>query len=185
MYQNIITQSKPELEKAMEFFTKEIAKIRTGLASPSLVEDVMVDVYGQKMPIKHIAAISCPERRQILVQPWDKGIIGAVEKALMQSSFGSSPITDREGVRLHLPMLTQEFREKLSKVIAEKEEETREVIRKIRDEAWGQIQEKARLGEIREDDKFKGKEELQKIVDEYNKKIEEAIARKLQDIKAE
>lgn len=185
MYQQIITQSKPELEKAMDFFLKEIAKIRTGLASPSLVEDVMVDVYGQKMPIKHIAAISCPERRQILVQPWDKGIAGAVEKALALALFGSSPISDKEGVRLHLPMLTQEFREKLSKVIAEKEEEAREVIRKIRDDAWGQIQEKSRLGEIREDDKFKGKEELQKLVDEYNKKIEEAAARKLQELKAD
>lgn len=174
---------RPEADKVVEFFAKEAMKFRTGQASPALVEDVLVDAYGQKMPIKQLAAISCPERRQILIQPWDKSSLEAIQKALqMESSLGTSPIADKDSLRINLPPLTQEFREKILKILADKEEEAKQVIRKLRDEAWGEIQDKTRTGQVREDDKFKGKEDLQKLVDEYNKKIEAVVAKKQQEV---
>ncbi|MDP2641411.1 MAG: ribosome recycling factor [Candidatus Yanofskybacteria bacterium] len=182
MYQEIIAGIRPETEKMYDFFSRELAKIRTGQASPALVEDVPVSAFESVMPLKQLAGISCPERNQIVIQPWDRSYLGPIEKALQQAGLGISPVVDKDIVRITLPPMTQEFRDKLLKIIAEKSEETREGIRKLRDEAWGKIQEKARTGEVREDDKFKGKEDLQKIVDEYNKKIDELIERKKREI---
>lgn len=185
MVKETIQKAKPEFEKAVDFFTKELLKVRTGQASPSLVEDVMVQMYGQKMLVKQLAAISCPERRQILIQPWDKEVVSLIEKALAQASLGINPVVDKDTIRIYLPPLTQEFREKLLRFLREKTQETKEVIRKLRDEVWSEIQEKSRRGEIREDEKFKGKEELQNMVDEYAKKIDESVDRKTKEIAAE
>lgn len=182
MYLQIIGKAKPEFEKALEFFKLRIAKIRTGRASPSLVEDIMVDAYDQKMPIKQLAAISCPEPKQILIQPWDPSMIGFIEKAISAASLGSSPVVDKDCVRVILPLLTQEFREKLLKILSGSVEETREMLRKARDEVWSQIQEAQRGGQIREDEKFKGKDELQRLVGEYQSKIDELVARKQKEI---
>ena len=181
-YQEIVDKTKAEFDKALDFFARELTKVRTGQASPALVEDIMVEAYGQKMAVKQLAAISCPERRQILVQPWDSSMLASIERALMQVSFGASPIVDKDSVRIILPTLTQEFREKLLKLLAEKSEESRQIMRKARDEGWSEIQEAARKSEIREDDKFKGKDELQKLVDEYSKKIDQAVERKKTEI---
>ncbi len=169
----------------MSFFQGELTKIRTGQASPALVEDVQVNLFGQKMPLKQLAGISCPERRQILIQPWDKSYVEPIEKALQQSSLGTSPIVEGAMVRVHLPQLTQEYREQLARVLSERAEDAKKTIRKWREEAWEEIQEKAKKGEIREDDKFHAKDELQKLVDEYNKKIEELVERKKQEIAVE
>ena len=182
MYQEIILKIKPEMNKVVEFFLKEMAKIRTGSASPALIEDVQVDISGQKMLLKQIAAISSPERRQLVIQPWDRSYLEPIEKALQASSIGSSPVVEKDIVRLMIPQLTQELRENLSKILSEKSEEARKTLRKWRDEAWSEIQEEARNGTIREDDKFKGKEELQKVVDEYMEQIEKMKERKEKEI---
>jgi ribosome recycling factor len=182
MYQDVIASTRPEMERTLEFFSKEIAKIRTGVASPALVEDVICDVFGQKMPIKQLAAISSPERRQLLIQPWDPSYIEPIERALRASSVGASPVVEQSSIRLQLPQLTEEIRGSLLKVLGDKTEEARKTFRKWRDEAWSSIQESLRKGEIREDDKFKGKEELQKLVDEYIGKAEELAERKKNEI---
>ena len=155
MYQQILQVLQPELEKSLDFFSKELRKVRTGQANPSLVEDVELDIYGQKMTIRQLASISIPERRQILIQPWDKSHLESMEKALFAQAAGVSPVVEGDTIRIALPPLTGEFREKLLKIIAEKEEEAKETLRKLRDDAWSEIQEKARTGDIREDDKFK------------------------------
>ncbi len=173
------------MEKALSFFQGELAKIRTGQANPALVEDVMVNLFGQKMPLKQLAGISCPERRQILIQPWDKSYLEPIEKALQQSSLGTSPVVEGAAVRVHLPQLTQEYRQQLAKVLGEKAEDSRQQIRKCREEAWEEIQEKAKKGEIRQDDKFHAKDELQKLVDEYSKKIEELVEKKKKEIEVD
>jgi len=185
MYQEIMQKVKPEMDKALSFFQGELTKLRTGQASPALVEDVMVNVFGQKMPIKQLAGISTPDRRQILIQPWDKSHVGPMEKALHQSSLGTSPVVEGSNIRVHLPQLTQEYRQQLAKVLGEKAEEARKTIRRAREEAWEEVQEKTKKGEIREDDKFRAKEDLQKLVDEYNKKVEELLGRKKKEIEAE
>lgn len=181
-YKEIIEKIRPELEKVIRFLEGEVAKIRTGRASPSLVEDIQVDCFGQKLPLKQLAAISCPEPKQILIQPWDKSYIEGIEKALSQSSILASPIVDKEVIRINLPALTEEFRKNLLRVIAEKQEEARKTIRRWREEAWKEIQEGFKEGKIREDDKFRAKDELQELIDEYNKKTEDLGEKKKREI---
>ena len=185
MYKEIVEKAKGEFDKALDFATREIAKIRTGQANPSLVEDVKVNVFGESMPLKQLGSISCPERRQILIQPWDNSYVEPIEKAVRQSALGTSPVVGGNAIRVHLPMLTQEYRQQLSKLLGEKAEDARKTMRKWRDEAWEEIQAKTRTGEIREDDKFKGKEDLQKLIDEYSKKIEGLVERKKQELEVE
>lgn len=173
------------MDKAITFFQGELAKIRTGQASPSLVEDVQVNVLGQKTHLKQLAGISCPERRQILIQPWDKSYMEPIEKALQQSSLGTSPVVQGDAIRIHLPQLTREYRQQLAKLLGVKAEDTRKTIRKWREDAWEEIQEQSKQGEIREDDKFRAKNELQKMIDEYNKKIDELVERKKNEIEVD
>ena len=182
MYQEIIKKIRPELEKTIEYIASEFGKIRTGQASPALVADIMVDVFGQRMSLKQLAAITIPEPRQILVDPWDKSYLEPIEKALHASSLGTSPIVDKNSVRITLPEMTQEYRDTLLRLISEKAEEGKKTLRRWREEAWGEIQEKTRKGEIREDDKFRGKEELQKIIDEYTEKIDKLVEKKTKEV---
>jgi ribosome recycling factor len=181
-YKEIVNKIKPELEKVVRFFEGELSKIRTGRATPSLVEDILVDVFGQKMPIKQLGAISSPEPRQLIIQPWDKSYVEPIERAISQSDIGTSPVVDKDVIRINLPALTEEYRKNLSRVLSDKEEEARKTIRKWREEAWGEVQEKNREGEIREDDKFKAKEELQKTVDEFIGKVESLGEKKRREI---
>ncbi|MBI2113130.1 MAG: ribosome recycling factor [Candidatus Wildermuthbacteria bacterium] len=181
-YKDSISAIRPELDKVVEFFKKELSKIRTGQASPSLVEDISVDVFGQKMPLKHIASISCPERKQIVVQPWDRTYLESIEKALQQAQLGANPIVEKDVVRVTLPALTQEYRGTLVKVLSEKVEQTRQTVRKWREHAWNEIQEGVRTGSFPEDSKFKGKEEIQKLVDEYQQKIEALAESKRKEV---
>ena len=179
---DLIQQTRIEFNKILDFFSRELLKIRTGQASPALVEDVVVDVFSQKMPLKQLAGISCPERRQILIQPWDPSYMDAIAKALQKTDMGSSPIVEKNAIRINLPPLTQEYRDQLIKVLSEKGEQVRQGFRKQREETWGKIQDAVKDGELREDDKFRGKEELQKLIDECQLKLEEMIERKKQEI---
>lgn len=181
-YKEIINKIKPELDKVMGFLERELAKIRTGRATPSLVEDILVDCFGQKLPLKQLAAISCPEPRQILIQPWDKSYIEGIVKGLELANLGVSPIVDNEVIRIFLPPLTEEYRKNFLKIISEKQEQAYQTIRRWRDEAWKEIQEGFKEGKIREDDKYRGKDELQEVVDEYQEKIEGMVERKKREI---
>jgi len=182
-YKEIIQTIKPEMEKVMNFFESELAKIRTNRASPSLVENIICECFGERFPLKQLAAISTPEPRQIVIQPWDKSYFEGIQKALStQLGMGLSPVADRDVIRINLPPLSEEYRKSLTKVISEKQEEARRSIRRWREECWRQIQERAKEGEIREDDKFKAKEELQKIIDDYQKKIEGEGEKKKKEI---
>jgi len=178
MYQTHIDKIKPELDKVLEHFKSEINKIRTGKASPSLVEDVMIDYTGARSPLKQIASISCPEPRQLLIKPWVPDYIQPIERALMQADLGTNPIVDGQSIRISLPPMTGEFREKLNVQVSKKAEEAYQTLRRWRDEAMKEM----KSGDLSEDDKFKGKEELQKMIDDYNKQIEGLREIKKQEI---
>ena len=182
MYKEIINKIKPEFDKVFSFLERELSKVHTGRATPALVEDVVVDCFGQKFPLKQLAAISVPESKQILIQPWDKSYIEGIVSALEKTGVGANPVVDKEVIRINLPSLTQEYRNNLLRVISEKQEEARRTIRHWREECWAEIQEKTKAGEIREDDKFRAKDELQDLVDEYNDKVEELGQRKEKEI---
>lgn len=183
MHKEIISGIQPELDKTISFLEKEMSKVRTSRATPSLVEDVVADCFGQKFPLKQLAAISTPEPRQILIQPWDKSYMEGIVAALQKTGVGASPIVDKDTIRINLPSLTEDYRKELIRLLSEKKEEARKTVRHWREQAWSEIQEKAKEGEIREDDKFKAKEDLQKMIDEYNKKIEKIGEEKEKEIK--
>lgn len=182
MHQEIINKIKPELEKVLDHYKGELSKLRTGRASTSLVEDLEADCYGQLMPIKQLATISLPEPRSVLIQPWDKSVLQAIEKAISSSNLNLNPIVDGISVRIQLPQMTEENRKNLVKILKEKMEEARISVRRWRESAWEEIQEGFKKGEIREDDKFRGKDDLQKVIDEYNEKIEATGNKKEEEI---
>ena len=181
-HKEIIDKIRPELDKVIGFLDRELAKIRTGKATPSLVEDIEVECFGQKFLLKQLAAISILEPRQILIQPWDKSYIEGIVKALEQTGIGANPIVDKDAIRISLPPLSEDYRKDLLRLISEKEEQARQTIRRWREEAWDEIQERFREGKIREDDKFRAKDELQELVDEYNEKIEKIGEKKKKEI---
>jgi len=182
MYQEIIDKIKPEFDNAINYLEKEMTKIRTGRASPSLVEDIVVECFGEKFPLKQLAAISLSKPKQIVIQPWDKSYIEGIEKAVSQSGLNLSPVVDKDVIRITLPPLSEEYRKDLIRMLSEKQEEVRQSIRRHREKAWDEIQERFKDGEIREDDKFRAKDELQELIDEYNEKVEEIGERKKKEI---
>jgi len=182
MYREIIQRIKPELGKTISFMEKELSKIRTGRATPSLVEDVVCDCFGQKFPLKQLAAISVPEPKQILIQPWDKSYVEGIVSALSKTGVGASPVVDKDSIRINLPPLTEDYRKSLQRLIADKQEEARKTLRHWREEAWSEIQEKTKTGEIREDDKFRAKDELQEMIDDMVQKIEDLGEKKKKEV---
>ncbi len=182
MYKESIEKIKPELDKVVQFFKREVQRIRSGKANPSLVEDLLVDCFDSKIPLKQLAAISCPEPRQILIQPWSAEYSEAINKALHGADLGTSPVNDGQVFRINLPPVTGEFREKLIVQVSRKSEEALQTIRRWRDEAWKEIQNKFHQKEISEDDKFKGKDELQEVINEYQEKIEGLREKKKKEI---
>lgn len=181
-HKQILDKIKPEFDKVIKFLEGELAKIRTSRATPSLVEDVVVDCFGQKCPLKQLAAISTPEARQILIQPWDHSYIEGIVSALQKTGVGASPIVDKDVIRVILPSLTEDYRKDLAKLLAEKQEQARQSLRRWREEAWRQIQDGFKESKIREDDKFKAKDELQKMIDDFQKKIEDLGTKKMREI---
>ena len=181
-YKEIVDKIRPEFDKALAFFEKEVSQFRTGRASPSLVENVIVECFGQTFPLKQLASISISEARQILLQPWDKSYVEGIISALQKTGIGANPVADKESIRINLPPMTDEYRKDLARLISEKQEQNRQTIRRWREQAWEEIQEQTKAGKIREDDKFRGKDDLQKLVDEYNKKIEDLGTKKIKEI---
>ena len=173
---------KEKLNKVIEYFKGEIVVLRTGRATPALVEDLQVDYYGTKTPLKALASISTPDPRQILIQPWDKGALQPIEKAIQSSQLGLNPVVDGVYIRLNLPQLTEERRKDLIKILGQKAEETKISVRKAREEVLRVVDDAEKKKEISEDEKFRKKQETQKTVDEINKKIEEIVSAKEKEI---
>lgn len=168
----MIDAKKDGFEKTIAHFEGELAKLRTGRAHPGLVEGLLVDYYGTQTPVKQMASVTVPEPRQILISPWDKGALASIETTVRESDLGLNPMNDGIGVRITLPALTEERRKELVKVLNTKAEEGKIAIRSVREDIWKDIQEVEKEGLIGEDDKFRGKDDLQKVVDEYNQKLE-------------
>lgn len=164
---------KVKLEKIIEHLKIEITSLRTGRASPALVEDLEVDYYGTKTPLKAVAAISSPDARQILIQPWDKNAVQPIERAIQSSSLGLNPITNKDFIRLSIPALTEERRKEFTKILGKHLEEARIQVRRDREEILKAIDKQEKDKKISEDEKFRQSKEAQKVIDEINKKIEE------------
>jgi ribosome recycling factor len=178
MYKELINQRKKDFDAVVEWAKGEIAGIRTGRAHSSMVEDLVVDYMGSKLRIKELATITTPEPRVIFVQPWDKGAIPFIEKAIKDRSLGLNPMSDSNGVRLTIPSLTEERRKEFSKLLHQKAEEARIKSRQIREDILKKVQSAVKEKTAREDELKNTKEEVQKKIDEFNKKIDEMVEKK-------
>lgn len=183
MFQSFIDAEKIRFDQTIDNYKKDLAKVRTGRASVSILDGIFVEAYGSKMPLEQVATIHIPEPRMITLQPWDKDIAVQIEAAIRQSDLGLNPSNEGSLIRIVLPQLTEERREELARVVGKKTEEARIAVRKIREDIWENIQEAEKRGDISEDDKFFGKEALQKVVDRYNEIIETARKKKEEEIR--
>lgn len=182
MYKELISQRKKDFDAVLEWVKREIAGIRTGRAHSSMVEDLVIDYLGSKLRIKELAVINTPEPRVIFIQPWDKSVISLIEKVIKDSSLGLNPASDSNGVRLTIPPLTEDRRKEFTRLLHQKAEESRIKTRQIREDILKKVQNAVREKTAREDDLRNAKEELQKIMDEINKKIDDLIKRKEQEL---
>jgi len=174
---------KEKMLKPIKHFEKELSTIRTGRASASIVENIPVECYGQSMPVKNIATIATPDVRLITIQPWDKSIINDVEKAILNSNVGVTPVNDGEIIRMQLPQMSSARREELVKELGKKAEESRIGVRNIRKEFHNQVRDTEKNHGISEDFAHRLKDVLQKITDEFVKKIDTLQEKKAQEVK--
>jgi ribosome recycling factor len=173
---------KKEIKEVENWLIKEFSAIRTGMASPALLDGVRVESYGSLMPVNQVANVSVEDARTLMVSPWDSSQIKALEKAITDANLGVSLSTCSSGVRVIFPELTSERRVLLLKTAKEKLEKARVSLRGEREIVWEDIQKKEKEGEMGEDEKFRLKEDMQKLVDEQSKKFEELFNKKEMEI---
>lgn len=181
-FQEIIKSAQAEFEQILERWQLEISKLRTNRVDPSILDDVRVNCFGQEFPLKQLAVVSAISAKEIQIQPWDASYLEPILAALQILSWSNSALAEKNLIRLVLPPLTEEYRQNFLKLLSEKMEEQRLNLRKIRDQAWKNLQVGEREGLIREDDKYRGKDELDKLVKKYNEKIEEMGEKKKKEI---
>ena len=185
MPKNEIKALRDKMEKALEFLRTEYQAIRTGRAHPGLVSDVKVDYYGNATPLKQMANITIPENRKIMITPFDRSAMKAIEKAILAANLGLTPQNDGESVRLTLPELTKERRIDLTKLISKKAEESKIVMRNHRRDAVEVLKKMEKDSKITEDDLKKYTKEVQDITDDFIKKIEDTAKVKDKEIMEE
>lgn len=183
MIQDILKETKPKIDGAIVSYKDDLRSIQTGRASSALVDDIMVNHYNSLMPLKQVATVATPSATQIIITPWDKGALAPIETAIKESDLDINPINDGAAVRLNLPPMSQERREDLAKLARTKAESARISVRNIREEAWKKIQKEEKAGDITEDDLYAGQKDLQKVVDDTNKVIEDLLEQKEKEIK--
>ena len=177
-----INEHKESFNKAIDFLKQDIAGLRTGRASTIMVEDVAVEAYGSRQPLKAVASISVSDAKTLVIEPWDKSLLQAVEKGIRESNLGLNPVNDGRLIRLCLPELTVERRSELAKVLHTKLENARISVRQIREEVRNQITESEKDGGVTEDEKFRMQDDLDKMVKDYNEQIKQIGEKKEAEI---
>ncbi len=172
------------IKEAENWLAGELSAIRTGRATVAILDGVRIDSYGAKVPVNHIAGVTTEDARTIRITPWDKGQIKEIELAINKAGLGVSVAADGEGLRVIFPELTGERREAFVKLAKAKTEEARKRLRLVRDDVWKDIQEKERDGVLTEDEKFRYKEEMQKMIDAANKHFDEMAEKKEKEIQS-
>ncbi len=182
MIEELLRNTEERMKKSLAAFKREIATIRTGKATTALLDGIKVEYYGEMVPLNHVASISVPEPRLILVQPWDRSIVANVERAIQKSNLGLVPNTEGNLIRLPIPPLTEERRLELVKLVRKHAEEARVSVRNIRRDANDDLKKAQKDGTISEDDMHKTMEKVQKLTDKYIKEIDEALSGKEKEI---
>ncbi|MDY6029444.1 MAG: ribosome recycling factor [Acidaminococcaceae bacterium] len=178
----IIDSVEAKMHKSVEALRVDLAGLRAGRATPSLLEKVMVDYYGTPTPVNQVAQVTVPEPRMILIKPWEKNMVREIEKAIMKSDLGLNPNSDGVSIRLNLPQLTEERRKELVKVVHKKAEEFRVVVRNLRRDGNDAVKKIEKSKEITEDESKKGIESIQKLTDKIIKDIDAVAANKEKEV---
>ena len=178
----ILMNAEEGMEKAVDYMSHEFASIRTGKASPALVEGIDVEAYGSSMKLKQLAVISTPEPRMLVINPFDASTVGAIEKAIKESKIGINPSVDGKIIRLPIPALSEERRRDLVKTCKTIAEETRVRIRAARRDGMEHLKKAQKEGKITEDDLTTYEKDVQKLTDDFGKKVDETLALKEADI---
>ena len=178
----VLHTTEEKMKKALESMAREFSEVRTGRASPHLVEGLYIDYYGTLTLLKQLASISVPDAHLVVIQPWDATAIVEIEKAIMKSNLGMTPSNDGKVIRLSVPALSKERREEMVKQVHKMTEEGRVSLRTIRRDAKEHVEKLEKDKIIPEDDKFRGIDELQKLVDKYIAKIDELLKSKEKEI---
>ena len=176
------TEFKSRLTKSIDFLKVELNQIRTGRATPALIEDIKVDAYGTSMSLKELSSISLLDSQNLVVAPWDKGLIKPIAKAIRESELKLNPVDESDKVRVPIPALTEERRKEFTKIVATKLEECKNAMRNVRQEAMKDIEKDFSEKAIGEDEKFRLKEEVEKIMKEFLSEAEELGENKKEEL---
>ena len=179
---DVIFEMAEKMEKSVDAFKGELSKVRTGRASLALLDGINVDAYGSEMPLNQVATLTIPESRLIAIQPWDPQVIGSIEKAILKSDIGLTPVNDGKIIRLNIPQLTEERRKELVKQVKKIAEEFRVAVRNVRREAIDSLKKMKKDKEISEDDLFKLQDEAQSETDSYIAQIDDITATKEKEV---
>lgn len=182
MYKEIIAKSEETMRKSMGFLKEDLAGIRAGKANPKLVDKIQVSYYGTMTPLNQVANISVPEPRSILIQPWDASLVREIEKAILASDLGINPSNDGKIIRLVIPVLTEERRKELLKVVKKETENAKIAVRNIRRDANEELKKLEKASEITKDDHKKAEEDMQKLTDKYIKFVDDIYKDKEKEI---
>lgn len=175
-------EAQAQMDKALEALRREFTGVRTGKASPALLDTVRVDAYGSRMPLNQVASVSVPEARLLIVQPWDKGLLSAVEKAIRTAELGLNPASDGNVLRVPIPPLNEERRREMVKLLHKLAEEGRVAIRHVRQEANKGIKAQEHAHELGEDAARRALDEIQKLTDEYIGKVDHLLKVKEEEV---
>jgi ribosome recycling factor len=178
----VFAESENRMKKSLESLKKDFARIRTGRASMTLLDGISVEYYGSPMPVNQVAAISIPDARMIMVQPWEKNMLAPIEKAIQASDLGLNPINDGNVIRLPIPPLSEERRKDLFKHCKKVSEDNKVAIRNIRRDGNEELKELEKSKKITQDDLKKGQDEIQKLTDRYIKVVDDLLAVKEKEI---
>ncbi|MFQ6094352.1 MAG: ribosome recycling factor [bacterium] len=178
-------RAEERMKKALLALQHELMGIRTGRASTALLDGIKVEYYGSTVPLQQVATVAVPEARLVTIQPWEKQMIAAVEKAILKSDLGLTPTSDGHIIRLPIPPLTEERRKDLVKVVKRMAEESRVGVRNVRRDANVALREAEKKGEISEDESFKAQEDIQELTDRYIELIDERLKEKEKEIMEE
>lgn len=174
MIDDVLSEANAKMGKTIEALRRELGTIRTGRASPALVDHIKVDYYGTPMSLKEMATISAPEARLLLLQPWDRKALSSIEKAILKSDLGLNPSSDGNVIRIRIPPLSEERRRELVKAVHKRAEEGRVALRNVRRNALEELRELERKKEISEDDRNRAQERLQQLTDSFIAEVDRA-----------
>lgn len=180
--QQLLDDATDSMQKSVEHLVHELSHLRTGRASAGMVDEVRVEAYGSQVPLNQVASVSAPQSDLIVIQPWDKGTFGAIERAIQAANLGFNPTNDGHLIRIAIPPLTEERRRELAKNAKAQGEDAKIAIRNIRRSVKDEIKKIADADKLSEDSRFEAEDTLQKLTDQHVSRIDEIIAQKEKDI---